>query len=85
MPQRIITIDSNGLLSLGKDFAGKIALVEQIEKGTWIIKSGEFIPDSEKWLFQGNNLSKLEKAIEWAEQHGPTDNFNQILHEIENK
>lgn len=77
-------IGTNGQVSLGKEFAGKMVLVDQIETGTWIIKAGEFIPDSEKWLYQDNNLSKLDKALEWAEKNPPKDNFNKLAKDIEN-
>ncbi len=81
--QTIKVIGANGQISLGKEFAGKTVLIDQITPGTWIIKSGEFIPDSEKWLYQGNNLAKLEKALEWAEKNKPVDNFDQLAKKIE--
>ena len=82
--QHIKTIGVNGQLSLGKEFAGKMVLVDQIEKGTWIIKSGEFVPDSEKWLFKNDQLVKLDEALEWAEKNKPSSNFDAVIQEIEN-
>jgi len=82
--QQVKTIGSNGQVSLGKEFAGKMVLVEQIEEGTWIIKSGEFIPDSEKWLHQANNMAKIERAIDWAEKNKPSENFDKIIQGLEN-
>lgn len=82
--QQVKTIGSNGQLSLGKEFAGKMVLVEQIDEGTWIIKSGEFIPDSEKWLYQANNMVKIEKAVAWSEKNKPCENFEAIIQGIEN-
>ncbi len=77
-------IGTNGQVSLGKEFAGKMVLIDQIEKGTWIIKSGEFVPDSEKWLYEGDNAARLEKAIEWSSKNKPTDNFETVIQRIEN-
>lgn len=68
-------IGANGQVSLGKEFAGKMILIEQISEGTWIIKSGKFIPDAEKWLHRAPDMTKLEKALAWAEKNEPTDNF----------
>jgi hypothetical protein len=82
--QQVKTIGSNGQLSLGKEFAGKMVLVDQIEEGTWIIKCGEFIPDSEKWLYNSNNLSKVEEALEWAAKNKPSSNFDALIQRIEN-
>ena len=82
--QAVKIVGANGQVSLGKDFAGKTVLIDQIDKGTWIIKSGVFVPDSEKWLHSGDNLNKLDKALEWAEKNKPKDNFAQIIKTLEN-
>ena len=82
--QQVKIIGSNGQVSLGKEFAGKMVLVDQIEEGTWIIKCGEFIPDSEKWLYYGNNLAKVEKAIEWTSKNKPSSNFDTLIQRFEN-
>lgn len=76
--QQVKVVGINGQVSLGKEFAGKTVLVDQIDDTTWIIKAGTFVPDSEKWLYQGRDLAKLEKALEWAEKHEPKDNFDQL-------
>lgn len=83
MSAQVKVIGSNGQISLGKEFAGKMILIDQINKGTWIIKAGEFIPDSEKWLHQNSHRAKLEKALEWAEKNKPEDNFDQLARDIE--
>jgi len=80
---QVKTIGSNGQVSLGKEFAGKMVLVDQIEEGTWIIKCGEFVPASEKWIYQGQNMAKIEKALKWAEKNKPTDNFEALVQGIE--
>jgi hypothetical protein len=59
--QQVKVIGANGQISLGKEFAGKMVVIDQISDGTWIIKSGEFIPDSEKWLCSG--LKKISQKI----------------------
>ena len=81
--QQVKTIGINGQLSLGKEFAGKMVLVDQVDEGTWIIKCGEFVPDSEKWLHQGNNTAKIEAALEWAAKNKPSSNFDTLIKKIE--
>lgn len=78
-------VGANGQISLGKEFAGKMVLVDQLNEGTWVIKAGVFIPDSEKWLYQSNNLSKLERALVWAENNKPIDNFDEIAQGIDSE
>jgi len=81
---QVKVIGSNGQVSLGKEFAGKMVSIDKIDSATWIIKTGEFIPDSEKWLYQNDNLAKLDKAIQWTKKNKPMDNFAQLVKEIEN-
>jgi hypothetical protein len=77
--QQVKVVGINGQLSLGKEFAGQMVLIDQIEEGTWIIKTGTFIPDSEKWLHEGKEGSKLDKALAWAEKTKPTDNLDHFI------
>lgn len=81
--QSIKVIGNNGQLSLGKEFAGKTVSIEQTNPGTWIIKAGVFIPDSEKWLYKDGNLEKLERALKWAETHPAVDNFDEVMEKLE--
>jgi len=81
---QVKVVGTNGQLSLGKAFAGQMVLVDQLDKGTWIIKTGKFIPESEKWLYQGDSLAKLDKALAWAENTLPKDNFKEISKKIKN-
>jgi hypothetical protein len=75
-------VGNNGQISLGKEYAGKQVQILKSEEGTITIKSGVFIPDNEKWLYQGDNLEKLDKALNWAENHTPSDNFEEIKKRI---
>ncbi len=81
--QQVKVIGNNGQLSLGKVFAGQMVLIDQLDNGTWIIKTGEFIPTSEKWLYQGDTLTKLDKALSWTERNKPKDNLEEIAEKIE--
>ena len=65
------TIGASGQISLGKEYAGRHVLVEQIEPGVWIIKIGEFIPENERWLHRPNIEKDLNEAIAWAEKNPP--------------
>jgi len=65
------TIGASGQIALGKEYAGRHVLVEEVERGVWIVKLGDFVPDSERWLHQPNVKADLEAAIAWAEKHPP--------------
>lgn len=63
------TVGRSGQIALGKEYAGRRVLVEQIESGVWIIKVGEFIPDNERWLHTPQIQADLDEAVAWAEEH----------------
>jgi len=69
------TIGSSGQIALGKEHAGRQALVEEVEPGFWVVKLGQFVPDSERWLYAVGVERELDEAIAWAEAHPaePTD------------
>jgi len=61
------TIGKSGQIALGKQYAGQQVLVDHVEPGVWVVKLGEFVPDSERWLFHDRISSDLNEAIQWAE------------------
>lgn len=63
----IKTIGRSGQISLGKEHAGRMVQVEELEKGVWVIKAGQFIPDNERWLHEPEVKARLDRAIAWAE------------------
>ena len=81
--QSVKVIGNNGQLSLGKEFAGKMVLIDQLDSGTWLIKAGTFIPESEKWLYTNGNLESLERGLKWIETHEPIDNFSEMVKKLE--
>jgi hypothetical protein len=66
-------VGSSGQISLGKENAGRMVMVDQPEDGVWVIKLGEFVPDSERWLFERRVSEELDQAIRWAEANPPRD------------
>lgn len=78
----IKTVGSSGQISLGKKFAGQTVMVDEIQAGVWIVKAGQFIPDTEKWLHGPDVEAELNEAISWAEEHPPKDTS---FEELENR
>lgn len=69
MELHVKTIGSSGQISLGKEYAGRPVLIEELEEGVWLIKTARIIPDSEMWMHEEPAKSRVEKAIKWAEKH----------------
>jgi hypothetical protein len=65
------TIGSSGQIALGKEYAGRHVLIDEVERGVWIVKLGDFVPDSERWLHEPDVARSLDRAIAWSEKHAP--------------
>lgn len=79
----IKVVSVNGQLSIGKEYAGQQVQILKQDDGTLLIKKGKFIPDNEKWLYEGDNLERLKASIEWAKNHEPQNNFEELLAKFE--
>jgi len=62
------TIGSSGKIALGKEYAGRHVLIDEVERGVWVMKLGDVIPDSERWLHVPSVRHSLDRAIAWAEK-----------------
>jgi hypothetical protein len=71
--RQVKIVGASGQISLGKEYAGQPVLIEEVEKGVWLIKTAAIIPDSEMWLHEEPAKSKVDRAIAWAEKNGPTE------------
>ena len=66
-------IGANGQISLGKQFAGRQVLVEEREPGVWLVRTATVVPDNERWLQQPKAAGDLDRALQWAQSHAPSD------------
>lgn len=71
--QQIKTVGTSGQISLGKEYAGRHVLVEEVEEGVWLIKTAKVIPDNEVWMHEEPAKSRIEKAMAWSENNKPAE------------
>jgi len=69
MPVEVKTIGASGQISLGKQYAGRIVMVEQVAEGVWTIKAARVIPDDELWLHTPEARTSLDRALDWSESN----------------
>src|ERR1700679_439985 len=69
VPVEIRTIGNSGQISLGKEYAGRTVMVEEVESGVWMIRTARVIPDNEIWLHSADARDSLDKALEWSERN----------------
>jgi hypothetical protein len=73
------SIGSSGEIYLGKEFAGRLVLIESPAKGVWIIRTATIIPDNETWLHEEKTKGALKKAIAWAKANSAkASNLNDL-------
>jgi hypothetical protein len=80
--QQMRTVDSNGQITLGEQYAWHQVTVEEPEPGVWIIKLGDLIPENERWLHEPEVRAKLDRALAWAAANPPRETD---LDELEKK
>jgi len=78
-PSAIKIVGANGQISLGKAYAGKSVEISKPDENTIVIKTGQFIPDNERWLYEGDNMARLDAAIKWAKNTPRKDNFEELF------
>lgn len=69
----IKTVGSSGQISLGKKYAGQTVMLNEIDRGVWIVKLGRFVPDNEKWLHGSDVQAEINEAVAWAEENSPIE------------
>ena len=77
--QTVKVIGTSGQISLGKQYAGKTILVEEVEKGVWLLKIARVIPDNEVWLHTEPVKSRIDQAVAWAAEHPPQETDLEVL------
>lgn len=78
--QSIKIVGASGQISLGKEYAGRPVLIEEIEEGVWVIKTAKVIPDNEIWMHEEPVRCRIDKAITHAHKNKPTQTNLETLH-----
>ncbi len=62
-------VSSSGQVALGKRLAGKFLKIEEKSDGTMVLTPVIDIPESQLWVFQKPDKSKILSAVAWAEKY----------------
>jgi hypothetical protein len=62
------TVSPGGQISLGKKYAGRQVIIDEVAEGVWTVKTAITIPENELWLHQEPFKSRLDAAIRRAEE-----------------
>jgi hypothetical protein len=72
-------VSSKAQVTLPKDFAGKLVSIEKISEGVLQIKTGQFVPDSEKIFHTKKYQKKLKAFDKWMDEHDPEESDLEAL------
>jgi hypothetical protein len=79
-PPVVKSVGANGQVSIGKRYAGRQVVVDELEPGVIMIRTATVIPDNERWLHEPEVAAKVQASLEWAAANPPTGkNTDKIL------
>ncbi len=78
-------VSSKSQLTLPKEFAGKLVSIDRIADGILQIKTGQFVPDSERIFHSKDYQRRLKRFDEWMDQHDPEESDLEELLKEDNK
>lgn len=76
---KILTVPANGQISIGKSWAGRHILIEEISPTEIKIRAGTFIPDSQKVFYSPEAQKILAEFNAWESAHPPEETDTKSL------
>lgn len=65
---KLLMVPANGQISIGKAWAGRQILVEEVGNNEIRISSGTFVPDSQKTFFTKKAQGSLDSFNKWESE-----------------
>lgn len=65
---KLLTVASNGQISIGKSWAGRQIVIEEVADGELHIRAGVFVPDSQKTFHTKAAKASLLAFDDWEER-----------------
>lgn len=66
-------VSSKSQVTLPKEFVGKLVSIENLSEGVIQIKTGEFVPNSERIFHTEQYRRRLKKFDKWMDKHDPEE------------
>ncbi len=68
---KLLTVASNGQISIGKSWAGRQIVIEEVGEGELHIRAGVFVPDSQKIFHTKAAKESLAEFNDWEGKNSP--------------
>jgi hypothetical protein len=59
-------VGQSGQISVGRELAGKLLRLEQLEGGRLLLTPVVDVPESQLWTLSEPHKSRIERGLEWA-------------------
>jgi hypothetical protein len=59
-------VGQSGQISVGREFAGKLLRLEQLEDGRLLLTPVVDVPESQLWTLSEPHKSRIERGLAWA-------------------
>jgi hypothetical protein len=69
--RKILTVPSNGQISIGKTWAGRQIQIEEVDDHQILITSGAFIPASHETFYSKKAETQLKEFNDWSSKNPP--------------
>lgn len=66
--KKVLTVPSNGQISIGKQWAGREVMVEVVNDNQIVITSGAFIPANQTTFYTKDAQAQLDQFNKWSEK-----------------
>ncbi len=73
MPAEIKRVGLSGQISVGRELAGKLLRLEQLEDGRLLLTPVVDVPESQLWTLGEPHRSRIERGLEWAAKTLPEE------------
>jgi hypothetical protein len=69
--KKVLTVPSNGQISIGKTWAGRQVQIEEVDDHQILITSGTFIPAGQDTFFTEGAEAQLKDFNKWSTKNPP--------------
>jgi hypothetical protein len=66
MQPEIKRVGQSGQISIGRELAGKLLRLEQLEDGRLLLTPVVDVPESQLWTLREPHKSRIERGLAWA-------------------
>jgi hypothetical protein len=72
-------VGQSGQISVGRELAGKLLRMEQLEGGRLLLTPVVDVPESQLWTLREPDKSRIERGLAWAAESPPKETDLKVL------